>query len=207
MIKPQFLVIHHTASPISTSWQQVDAWHKARGFPISTKGYYIGYHYLIGEDFVLQARKETEMGSHTLGGYNYKSIGVCVTGNFEHDQPNEFQQRHLNDLLLSLMKRYDIPDEKVLGHRDVWATACPGKNLLPYIRNISDLGMAIENITKEQQMKIEDLLEGRTALIFSEGKVAVVRDNQKTILPVDEAMMNVFSVGVTKEIWDTIPTK
>lgn len=132
------IIIHHTASPASsTTLEDVDAWHKARGFrwEHGGKAGHIGYHYLVT---FLHERAEVQrgrpldiQGAHTLGGWNSRSIGVCVAGSYEHvgwhGVPLD-QRRVLLDLLGSLCIQYDLWPEHVLGHREAQPghTVCPG---------------------------------------------------------------------------------
>ena len=73
-------------------------------------------------------RPEWATGAHCQG-YNYRSIGVNLVGNFEYLQPTEAQIESLTLLMADLMETYSVPPEQVTGHK-VWnATACPGANL------------------------------------------------------------------------------
>lgn len=133
---PQFLIIHHSASlRDQTSYADVNGWHKSRNFPKSEIGSYVGYHYLIlGDGTLHRARNDHEMGAHAKDdGMNYKSIGICLTGDFELELPSEAQLRTLKDMLLSLTLLYGIKSENVFAHSKVSETLCCGKNLRPVI--------------------------------------------------------------------------
>ena len=124
------LIIHHTASPRdTTTLEQVDAWHKVRwpNFK-SSLGYWVGYHVLIGHDWIKQTRAYDEEGANTYG-YNSDSIGICLTGNFENEVPNLYQLKQLRDLLIGLMAQYKLGEQNIYLHRDLTKTACPGKNI------------------------------------------------------------------------------
>jgi N-acetyl-anhydromuramyl-L-alanine amidase AmpD len=43
--------------------------------------------------------------------------------------PSAAQKKSLLKLVVYLMKTYDIPAERVLGHGETKGTDCPGKNL------------------------------------------------------------------------------
>ena len=75
-----------------------------------------------------QGRPLEMTGAHCQG-YNSRSIGVNLTGNFEVDQPTEQQIDALTTLLSDLMQMYNIPPESVTGHNAWNKTACPGANL------------------------------------------------------------------------------
>jgi len=135
---PTHIVIHHTATPQSVSFDSINNYHRdVRGFPKSSLGYYVGYHFLILENELRQARKLDEVGAHCLGGWNFKSIGISLAGNFNYDVPNPTQTGLLKALLLELMDEYNIKKENIIFHRDVWSTACPGQNITKeYIYNL-----------------------------------------------------------------------
>lgn len=124
------IVLHHTASGRDiTTVEMVDAWHKARWADFkSSLGFWVGYHYLIGKDWIKQTRSDQEDGAHTYG-FNSDSIGICLTGNFETETPNQYQLDQLRQLVLTLLGKYGLQEKDVYFHRDLTATACPGKNI------------------------------------------------------------------------------
>ena len=124
------IIIHHTASGRDiTTLEMVDAWHKARWPQFkSSLGFWVGYHWLIGHDWIKQTRADQEDGAHTYG-FNADSIGISLTGNFEDEMPNQYQLDQLRQLVLSLLGKYNLQEKDIYCHRDLTATACPGKNL------------------------------------------------------------------------------
>jgi N-acetyl-anhydromuramyl-L-alanine amidase AmpD len=133
---PKYIIIHHTASSRDkTTVKDVNAWHKVRNFTLSNLGYYVGYHYLIlSNGDVVQIRQDFEVGCHCIAqNMNFQSIGVCLTGNFETETPSEQQFASLTELLERKLKDFNIPKEKVLGHKEVSSTECPGKNLFKWL--------------------------------------------------------------------------
>ncbi len=135
--RPEVILIHHTVSSRDrTSFSQVNEWHKTR-WPnfISQLGWHIGYQYVIkGDGEVLQARKEDEEGAHTLGGWNRKSVGICLMGSFDHENPSTAQIEALERLLGGIRQRWGIERHQVFGHQEKWATKCPGKNMMTWVR-------------------------------------------------------------------------
>lgn len=125
MRKIEKIIVHCTATPEGreVTVEQVDSWHRARGFRC------IGYHYLIGLDGeVHPGRPEADMGAHCLG-YNLHSIGVCYVGGLDKDklQPKDTrtpkQKAALEMLIAKLKKKY--PGATVHGHNEFAAKACP----------------------------------------------------------------------------------
>ncbi|HHW02456.1 MAG TPA: N-acetylmuramoyl-L-alanine amidase [Thermoanaerobacterales bacterium] len=100
----------------------------------------IGYHYLIRADgSVEKGRPDFVQGAHcSAQGMNFKSIGIALTGNFDsidnpygqkgHTKPTGAQIAALKKLLFYLMDIYQIPQSRIIKHRDVAgaATSCPG---------------------------------------------------------------------------------
>lgn len=131
---PQFIVVHHTAVSYNQNPAQFVAtnnYHKSQGFPISSLGYYIGYHYLIEKNGdIYKPREDTDIGAHTSqDSMNYKSIAVCFTGNFDIEEPTLEQIQSALAVIESVQKKYNIPDSKVKPHR-FWAPkSCWGSKM------------------------------------------------------------------------------
>lgn len=126
----EYIVIHHTAyAPKVPQFDLVNGWHKQRGFPKSSLGFYVGYHYFIGFDGTVKvARRETEIGAHCAAdGMNYKGIGICLAGDFTWGRrPTPEQIKALALLVKDVKARHQIPDSNVLKHGEVKNTECPG---------------------------------------------------------------------------------
>ena len=131
--KPKYIFIHHTAGNFNETFKSV------RNFHIKEKEWLdIGYHYLIVHPKVTKGclqksgRPEWFHGAHTPG-YNYKSIGICLTGALHKYKPHKRQLSCLGNLLKSLTARYGIPKKNVKGHLNVYPTLCPGKYLYEWL--------------------------------------------------------------------------
>jgi hypothetical protein len=68
-------------------------------------------------------------GAHTAG-RNSTSFGICWIGNYEERAP-KVQQLDATRALIDRLTRdgHLAPGAAILGHRDVYATACPGRRL------------------------------------------------------------------------------
>lgn len=119
------VVVHHSASGRDvTTREMIKKWHLAHGYSD------IGYHYIITGDGKLHVGRPAEkIGAHALG-YNTNSLGVCLTGNFETEEPSEAQINTLIQVLATLCKRHDLTTDQIKGHNLLNQTACPGKNLI-----------------------------------------------------------------------------
>ena len=129
--KPQRVIWHHSAyRPQVLQFESVNQWHKERDFPLSSLGYYVGYHYFVEYDgSIRQARKETEIGAHDTG-ENINSLGICLAGDFSVDLPNEAQITAVCRLLTDIRSRLYIPITRIEPHRWDDLTECPGTRLL-----------------------------------------------------------------------------
>lgn len=117
------IVVHHTASNPNITVEDIHQMH------LNNKWAGIGYHLVIYPDGTIhQGRPVDTIGAHCQG-FNARSIGVNLTGNFEEAQPTQAQVDSLVALLSDLMHDYNVPPEQVAGHNAWNATACPGRNL------------------------------------------------------------------------------
>ena len=129
MRKIKKIIVHHSASDGKTTTpKDIEDWHKKKGY-LS-----IGYHYLIDYDGILHiGRPEEKIGAHCKG-KNRDSLGVCALGNFEFAFPSKKQAEILRRLLTDLKKKY--LEATIEGHLENANTLCPGKNLMPYIKDL-----------------------------------------------------------------------
>lgn len=132
----QYLIVHHSVSNRDvTKVNQIDEWHKQRwpNFK-SSLGFWVGYGYVItGNGRVTQTRSDDEEQAHTRG-WNSKSIGICLTGDFRYWEVSQAQKEALRVLLNRLRAKYNIPLRNVRVHGEISATECPGKNLSLWVK-------------------------------------------------------------------------
>lgn len=128
--RTDYIVLHHAAAS-NASVETVHNWHLQRGF----SG--IGYHYYIRKDgTVYRGRPENAIGAH-VDGYNSVSVGVCAEGDYTKETMPAPQKEALICLVRELKKRY--PNARVVGHKDLAKTVCPGSNFpLDELKNIKE---------------------------------------------------------------------
>lgn len=121
-MRPEFVIVHCSDSERGTA-AEIDRWHRDLGW----RG--IGYHWVIRNDrpgpdgMVETGRPEDQIGAHCTG-YNSRSIGVCLIGRGRYSAA---QMRALRALLRGLMRRYQIPPERILGHCETESGRRQGK--------------------------------------------------------------------------------
>lgn len=64
-------------------------------------------------------------------------VALCVAGNFEHEQVTDGLVETLRVNVGALRNLWPEREIPVLGHRDVFATACPGGNLYAHLGTIN----------------------------------------------------------------------
>ena len=144
--------IHHTVSSNPKtdadqiahmrSWQNQ---HMAQGWPD------IGYNFVIAKGPGDEGKKANRFAGRgwgvkptAQGNYNSTGYAISAMGNFETMKANDkLIDAIVKQIRNGIEKGWLLPNVKVLGHRDVYATACPGRNLyarLPEIQKRSRKG-------------------------------------------------------------------
>ena len=136
--KPEYIIVHHGGGEYN--FYQVNKHHIELWGMISSLGFGCGYQYFIEySGLVYNARRDTEEGAHTVGPlpnyYNRSSIGMCLQGNANLKPPTQSQLNSLDDLIGRKQEQYGIPNNKILGHKEVslYSTDCPGKHLWKWL--------------------------------------------------------------------------
>ena len=121
-----YIVVHCTATRLSqrVTIDDIDRWHKARGFA------QCGYHWYIDrEGTIKEGRSEKLAGAHVRH-YNQHAIGVCYEGGLdEKGRPKDTRTPEQKAALWFLLEdlKKDYPKAKIVGHRDFphVAKQCP----------------------------------------------------------------------------------
>ena len=118
--KTDYIALHHAAAS-SASASDVDRWHKQNGWTG------IGYHFYVRKSGIIyRGRPLTAIGAH-VSGKNDVSIGICAEGNYTTEQMPDAQKRAIAELL-DYLKTNFYPNAEIVGHREIGASDCPGKN-------------------------------------------------------------------------------
>lgn len=115
-MNPKYILIHHSY----TEDGRTVSWNAIRNYHVNVCKYKaVAYHYgieLVDSHYeILKGRMDNEEGAHCIG-FNDKSIGICLIGNFDSVSPNEEQLKLLKKLVNSLQEIYGIPTINVIGH-------------------------------------------------------------------------------------------
>ncbi len=123
------IVIHHSASALSTTYQQIKDWH-TKPKPTGRGWSDVGYHFVIlGSGKLCVARDLGTRGAHAPP--NKGKIGICVVGNNTKPRSSwrPAQVKKLKAVVGALKVLY--PNAIVSGHRDAstTVTSCPGVHI------------------------------------------------------------------------------
>lgn len=143
----KYIVLHHTATD-SGSVESIHESHLQNKDKSGKPWLGIGYHFVIGNgegmgDGEIEPTfrwKEQMHGAHAGASdpeYNQRGIGICLVGNFEEKPPTSAQMSAVKTLVQTLKSEYRISSGRIIGHRDVRETECPGK-LFPMESVLSD---------------------------------------------------------------------
>lgn len=129
------LTVHHDAIPhdnrktANSILDSIKNIHVGKGWPGAS------YHYFIHTDgSIYQLNNHTDITWHDS--VNNNSIGIVVTGYFHtphNNKPTDKQLASTQWLLDHLQKT--LGTKKVVGHRDVGSTACPGDLFYPWVKS------------------------------------------------------------------------
>ena len=143
------VVIHHTDTPSTMTVRQIADYHvngerrDAQGNLVKAQWPGIGYHYVIGPDGTIFQTNRAETRSYHAGPANNDSVGISLIGRFmkrnwdgtpippEKQLPSPAQMDSVSRLIAWLMKEHGISSvEKIVGHKEVMDTTCPGDQWL-----------------------------------------------------------------------------
>lgn len=115
--KINYIVVHHVEAA-NASPEEIDLWHKDFGWNGA------GYNYYVRKDGTVYEMRGDNVGSHCLN-YNSQSYGIGCEGNYETEITMQSEQYNsLLELIKWLKERF--PNTQIVGHKELYATACPG---------------------------------------------------------------------------------
>lgn len=118
--KKSWLTLHHSA----TEDGQTVSWGAIRKYHVEVNGWSaIGYNAgieLISDTYeVLLGRMPDQIGAHCRESHmNSLGIGICLVGDFDKEPPPDMMMKKLYELCRYFMATYNIPPNRVVGHRE-----------------------------------------------------------------------------------------
>lgn len=132
------ITLHHQGEPFPPGKDPVQYLRKLQTWSRTTKHWLdIPYHYIIDLDGRIYEGRKLEYAGDTNTEYDPKGHALIeVVGNFEEVEPNQKQLDAVADLMAVLAEKYNVPLDKIHGHKDYSAqTVCPGGTLYRYLQN------------------------------------------------------------------------
>lgn len=125
----EFIVIHHSLTRDGTvvNWQAIKKYHRDKGW--TDVGYQYGLDLIGNEVEIMVGRPLNAVGAHVVEqGVNWKSIGICVIGNYDEEAPDNKHMEKLVPLIYGLLKTLKLPTEAIRFHTEFAPyKSCPGK--------------------------------------------------------------------------------
>lgn len=174
---PKYILVHCSDVSERTIYDQfksINNYHRDdRQFPVSTKGFYVGYHYLVTGEKVYKCREDWEVGSHCNDkvdgvSMNFQSIGVAWGGDGDTELPSKVHKDLLKGTITRLMEEHNIPLERVKFHCDfdTKGKTCPGslftKEYLKGIIQPVEIPIVVEKCNDEKK-----IIESQKKQIFN----------------------------------------
>lgn len=149
--KPTWIVLHHSFSADGTTrnWDDIRRYHMSYRYkgevisadtyhfledkrepglesPWTDIGYNLGIENVNGTLTVLPGRPIGAIGAHALG-FNARSVGICLVGNYDIDPPSEDRLALLASTCRQIQFEFGIPRDQVIGHRETYGKLNPPK--------------------------------------------------------------------------------
>lgn len=171
------IVVHHTDTPPNFTVRQIADYHvngerrDAQGNLVKAQWPGIGYHYVLLPDGTINETQRPETRSYHAGNANNDSLGVSLIGRFmrrnwngtpipaDQQLPTPQQMESLARLLAWLMTEHGISNiARIVGHKEVSDTSCPGDQWLEGANWKQLLHQKIEAIRQAPPRPIEHML-------------------------------------------------
>jgi hypothetical protein len=96
----------------------------------------VPYHFLISLDGTIYEGRDYHYIGETNTKYNPEGhFLISVMGNYEMQKPTPEQIKSITDLMAWAVQEFNVPLNKIYGHRDLADTDCPGKYLYSYLKD------------------------------------------------------------------------
>lgn len=207
------IVIHCSATRAGVDFTaaDIDRWHRERGMNE------IGYHYVIRLDGTVEKGRSLEIVGAHCAGYNRNSVGVCYIGGLDTagnpaDTRTPAQEKVMRKLVDQLMKEYPI--NKVFGHREVAAKACPCFDVQAWMRQGGSLllmvGMVIILLScssKKELMRKSEAVDSLSANYETEKMKANFLSDTNSTDQMEERMEQTVTTTMVKTVRERLHKK
>jgi len=137
--KITMITLHHAGDPkpMTPKDDPVKKLQGLQSWGLKDKNWWdVPYHFMISLDGTIYEGRDWHFLGETNTKYNQTGhLLIMVMGNYEIQQPNEAQIKAITDLMAWGVQEFNVPLDKIYGHRDLAETDCPGKYLYPYLKD------------------------------------------------------------------------
>lgn len=100
----------------------------------------VPYHYYVDVHGRVAEGREVGYAGDTNTEYDPAGhVLIVLEGSFDREEPTPGQLEALRRLVVDFAARWQVPPERIMGHKDYASTACPGKNLEAYFPELRRL--------------------------------------------------------------------
>ncbi|XP_068087076.1 peptidoglycan recognition protein 3 [Anabrus simplex] len=206
-----YVIIHHTYIPgpcnntedCSRSMRAMQSFHQGKKWDD------IGYSFCIGGDNkIYEGRGWDTVGVHSPR-YNSISIGICFIGDYRTELPSEEMLNLAQSLIECGIARGSIrSDYKLLGHRQVRSTECPGEALFNHIQTWSHWDPMIDIVSSVlDNSSSTPQLDSSTLLSITNVNITASSEGTNTYINADAVTSHQVACPqtVTREDWNAAP--
>ncbi len=121
-----YIVVHHSASELITTMEDIKGWHIQRDFND------IGYHYVIEATGLIKKGRDFFKNAAANPPLNQECVAICVVGNNCAEGAEWTNEQKVSLEILIDCIRVLFPEATVIGHKEVIGgepTLCPGIDL------------------------------------------------------------------------------
>lgn len=146
---PNFMTIHHTAVVLGDNSNAPARLRQHQHYHQDTQGWIdIAYHFSVDRNGNIYQLRDPNLVGDTATSYDPTGhfLVVCE-GNFDEEAVTEEQLNGAALVFAWAAQQFDIPTEKLAGHRDASSdTSCPGANLYSHVTS-GDLRRRVDVIS------------------------------------------------------------
>ena len=132
--KIEQVVIHHSATENGTPEAYAHYHVHNNGWPG------IGYHYVISKGGKIVQTQRLKTVSYHTSGQNTRSVGICLTGNYDTQSPPSVQLDSCVKLIKYLEDRLGR-NLAIAGHKEYSAKSCPGSKV-----NVNEIEQRVKGL-------------------------------------------------------------
>jgi len=148
----RFITLHHSGVAYHSDPAPPIRIKKLQEFSFNEKNWPdIPYHFKIDLQGRIWEARSLEFAGETNTSYDPTGHAlICVMGNFEEQSVTPEQLDSVVQLCAWLCSQYNIPPERIKGHKDYAETLCPGRDFYPYISS-GNIKRRVEEILSDSE--------------------------------------------------------